>query len=175
VIVADIHQHSCSISRTAALAQRNARSWSAFLNAYGRVLQPYLRDTATGNAWPSAQGHAFPAESRAQPGTAADRFAHEIVPFLKAAPGALAAAECQAVGQPPFPKGCTIDNGFFHFLNRLARCSVFSDTGEQVNKLEVVDHDLAYPVSFSDRYGNRYEITTYAYRDVSDRLEKNQP
>jgi hypothetical protein len=36
----------------------------------------------------------------AQPGIAADRFAREIVPFLKARCGALAAAECQAVGRP---------------------------------------------------------------------------
>ena len=36
----------------------------------------------------------------AQPGIAADRFAREIVRFLKAFPGALAAAECQAVGPP---------------------------------------------------------------------------
>ena len=28
---------------------------------------------------------------------------------------------------------------------------------------------------FSDPYGNRYEITTKDYRNVSDRLEKNQP
>jgi len=34
----------------------------------------------------------------AQPGIAADRFAHEIGAFLKVISGALAAAECQAVG-----------------------------------------------------------------------------
>jgi hypothetical protein len=34
----------------------------------------------------------------AQPGIAADRFAREIVRFLKARPSALAAAECQPVG-----------------------------------------------------------------------------
>ena len=37
----------------------------------------------------------------AQPGIAADRFAHEIVGFLKVIGGALAAAECQPVGPPP--------------------------------------------------------------------------
>jgi hypothetical protein len=35
----------------------------------------------------------------AQPGIAADRFAREIVRFLKARCGALAAAECQTVGR----------------------------------------------------------------------------
>jgi hypothetical protein len=34
----------------------------------------------------------------AQPGIAADRFAREIVRFLKTSAGALAAAECQPVG-----------------------------------------------------------------------------
>jgi hypothetical protein len=34
-----------------------------------------------------------------QPGIAADRFAREIVGFLKVIGGALAAAECQTVGQ----------------------------------------------------------------------------
>jgi hypothetical protein len=34
----------------------------------------------------------------AQPGIAADRFAPEIIGFLKARPSALAAAECQPVG-----------------------------------------------------------------------------
>jgi len=37
-------------------------------------------------------------DSAAQPAIAADRFAREIVGFLKAFPGALAAAECQTVG-----------------------------------------------------------------------------
>jgi hypothetical protein len=37
----------------------------------------------------------------AQPGIAADRFAREIARFLRASPGALAAAECQAVGRQP--------------------------------------------------------------------------
>ena len=36
----------------------------------------------------------------AQPGIAADRFAREIVRFLKVVGGALAAAECQTVGLP---------------------------------------------------------------------------
>ena len=34
----------------------------------------------------------------AQPGIAVDRFAREIVGFLKASPSALAATECQPVG-----------------------------------------------------------------------------
>jgi hypothetical protein len=43
-------------------------------------------------------------ESAAQPGIAADRFAREIIRFLKASPSALAAAECQPVGRsPPIP------------------------------------------------------------------------
>jgi hypothetical protein len=43
----------------------------------------------------------------AQPGIAADRFAHKIVGFLKALP-ALAAAECQTVS--PLPKLCIFQN-----------------------------------------------------------------
>jgi hypothetical protein len=38
-------------------------------------------------------------DSAAQPGIAADRFAREIVGFLKVFLGALAAAECQPVGR----------------------------------------------------------------------------
>jgi hypothetical protein len=37
---------------------------------------------------------------RAQPGIAVDRFAREIVRFLKVVGGALAATECQPVGRP---------------------------------------------------------------------------
>ncbi|MDQ4077932.1 MAG: VOC family protein [Chloroflexota bacterium] len=66
-------------------------------------------------------------------------------------------------------------DGFFQFLNRLARHPVFGDTGERENKLEVVDHDRAYSLYFSDPFGNRYEVTTYDYTYVADRLNQNQP
>ena len=42
-----------------------------------------------------------PPAMAAQPGIAVDRFAREIVRFLKASSGALAATECQSVGPQP--------------------------------------------------------------------------
>jgi hypothetical protein len=49
----------------------------------------------------------------AEHGIAADRFAREIVGFLKASPGALAAAECQIVGPLPHQP--------YHLLQAIAR------------------------------------------------------
>src|SRR5437016_1673615 len=49
----------------------------------------------------SAIGMPYSTQRSAQPGIAADRFAHEIVGFLKVIGSALAAPECQPVGRPP--------------------------------------------------------------------------
>jgi len=43
----------------------------------------------------------MPSEVAVQPGIAADRFAREIVGFLKVVGGALAAADRQTVGRQP--------------------------------------------------------------------------
>ena len=61
---------------------------------------------------------------------------------------------------------------FLTFLRRLKDQPVFSEEGQPVHSLPVVDHDQAFSVYFCDPYGNRYEITSYDYDYISDNLEK---
>jgi catechol 2,3-dioxygenase-like lactoylglutathione lyase family enzyme len=60
--------------------------------------------------------------------------------------------------------------GFLLFLNRLAEHPVFDHDGQPAYSLQVVDHDLSYSLYFCDPYGNRYEVTTYDYQLVHDRI-----
>ena len=57
---------------------------------------------------------------------------------------------------------------------RLENQPVFSNEGELVNTLKVSDHHKAYSVYFSDPYGNRYEVTTYDYEYVTNKLSEKQ-
>jgi catechol 2,3-dioxygenase-like lactoylglutathione lyase family enzyme len=61
---------------------------------------------------------------------------------------------------------------FLTFLRRLKDHPVFSEDGQPVHSLSVVDHDQAFSVYFCDPYGNRYEITSYDYDYIADNLEK---
>lgn len=62
--------------------------------------------------------------------------------------------------------------GFLGFLSCLKEQPVYDHEGRSTNTLEVSDHELAYSVYFCDPYGNRYEITTYDYELVSQRLRE---
>lgn len=61
-------------------------------------------------------------------------------------------------------------DGLFQFLSVVEDQAVFTNRGEPVHRLEIVDHDVSYSVYFCDPYGNRYEVTTYEYDHVSGRL-----
>src|SRR3954453_18025803 len=76
--------------------------WTLSLKGRCLIHRNILRNTSSSVAGKHEQMDRFCQSysvSRAQPGIAADRFAPEIVRFLKALPSALAAAECQPVGR----------------------------------------------------------------------------
>ena len=52
-------------------------------------------------------------------------------------------------------------DGFFAFLD---------DPDTPVDRGDVVDHRLSYSVYLSDPWGYEYEVTTYDYETVGDRL-----
>lgn len=60
--------------------------------------------------------------------------------------------------------------GFLRFFERLNEHPVYDFDGRPAHTLEIVDHDQAYSLYFCDPYGNRYEVTTYDYQAVQDRL-----
>lgn len=59
---------------------------------------------------------------------------------------------------------------FLRFLERLEQFPVFDEEGRESASVRVIDHDMAYSTYFCDPYGNRYEITTYDYDEVVNRL-----
>lgn len=82
-------------------------------------------------------------------------------------------------GQPPGfqePRGFRrvafrVDaSGFLQFLDHVQTTPVFNHDGQPTRHLDVIDHDASYSVYFCDPYGNRYEVTTYDYDEVSSRL-----
>lgn len=61
--------------------------------------------------------------------------------------------------------------GFVRFLERSENVPALDEEGRKLTSRHVVDHGKAYSIYFLDPYGNRYEVTTYNYAYVSDRLE----
>lgn len=60
--------------------------------------------------------------------------------------------------------------GFLEFLARLEDHEVRDSSGKRVTIKDVVDHDKAFSIYFCDPYGSPYELTTYDYQRVGDRL-----
>lgn len=60
--------------------------------------------------------------------------------------------------------------GFMTFLARLKEHPVHNESGTLVNYLSLFDHGKAYSVYFCDPYGNRYEVTSYDYGYIGERL-----
>lgn len=60
---------------------------------------------------------------------------------------------------------------FLEFLRRLESVPVRDRDGSAVGPRDVVDHDVAWSIYFSDPYGNPLEITSYDYAEVADGLE----
>lgn len=59
---------------------------------------------------------------------------------------------------------------FLGFLERLEAVPVFDQDGAAVRLTDVVDHDVSWSIYFADPYGNRLEVTTYAYDEVKGGL-----
>ena len=65
-----------------------------------------------------------------------------------------------------------ITNGenFITFLHRLEKLTIYDDNGNQVESWDISDHQKSFTIYFCDPYGNRYEITSYDYHYISDKL-----
>jgi catechol 2,3-dioxygenase-like lactoylglutathione lyase family enzyme len=60
---------------------------------------------------------------------------------------------------------------FIHFLEHVREVPVYTDSGESVSQLRPVDHGQAYSAYFCDPYGNRFEVTSYEYQDITAALD----
>ena len=62
----------------------------------------------------------------------------------------------------------TVDGaGFLTFVRTLESLELANDRGERVTRAQVVDHELAFSIYFSDPWGHRFEVTTYDYDQVA--------
>ncbi len=55
---------------------------------------------------------------------------------------------------------------FAEFLRRLPNLDLTDHRGRHVTADLVVDHEKAYSIYFSDPFGHRLELTTYAYEET---------
>jgi len=65
-------------------------------------------------------------------------------------------------------------SAFLLFMSRLKECPVYSESGDAISALEIVDHGQAFSVYFCDPYGNRYEVTTYDHEFVRARRDASR-
>ncbi|MCH7875310.1 MAG: VOC family protein [Gemmatimonadetes bacterium] len=61
---------------------------------------------------------------------------------------------------------------FVEFLRRLPDLGLTDHRGRHVTADLVVDHERAYSIYFSDPFGHRLELTTYAYDETRAELER---
>lgn len=62
--------------------------------------------------------------------------------------------------------------GFLEFVARLDQHELINRQGERLTARDVVDHQMAWSIYFSDPYGNPFEVTTYDYDHVRDALNQ---
>jgi catechol 2,3-dioxygenase-like lactoylglutathione lyase family enzyme len=60
--------------------------------------------------------------------------------------------------------------GFLHFLDRLPSLSLSKAGGARLTRADVVDHDKSWSIYFVDLYGHPFEVTTYDYDQIADRV-----
>ncbi len=60
--------------------------------------------------------------------------------------------------------------GFVEFLKRLKELQLLDHRGSPVTSDSIADHAGAFSIYFSDRYGNRLEVTTYDYQETGKAL-----
>lgn len=60
--------------------------------------------------------------------------------------------------------------GFLDFLLRLESVELACEDGRRLRAGDVVDHEYSFSVYFTDPDGNPYELTTYDYELVRERL-----
>ena len=63
---------------------------------------------------------------------------------------------------------------FLRFLDRLDELALFNEDGERITRSHLVDQWIAWSLYFNDPYGNRYELLTYEYEMVRQRLSQQR-
>lgn len=58
---------------------------------------------------------------------------------------------------------------FLEFLDEVLRIDLYGLDGRRLVRDDIVDHDLSWSLYFTDRDGNRLEVTTYDYALVRKR------
>ena len=64
----------------------------------------------------------------------------------------------------------TDDQGYMQFLSEIRSKKIYDKAGRRLTNNDIVDHDQAYSVYFSDPYGHAYEVTTYDHDYVKSRF-----
>ena len=61
-------------------------------------------------------------------------------------------------------------NDFIAFISELDNLDLVDRDGSTVSRSGVVDHLLSWSVYFLDPDGNRFELTSYDYQEIRDRI-----
>ena len=86
---------------------------------------------------------------------------------------ALFRKEGRAIGEVKNTIAFRVDaDDFLLFLARLETFEMRDKNGNRVNASDVEDHGKSYSIYFCDPDGNPYELTTYDYQSVYDRLNR---
>ena len=104
-----------------------------------------------------------------------ERWAEEGGPLMVSSDGGttkLALFEGSAErGRTPVRIAFRIDGvGFLRFVDQLNALSLSDENGQRVTSSDVVDHERAFSLYFSDPYGTALELTTYDYETVEATL-----
>ncbi|HWQ33480.1 MAG TPA: VOC family protein [Blastocatellia bacterium] len=62
---------------------------------------------------------------------------------------------------------------FIAFLAGLKECELRDIRGNRVSSADLVDHERSFSIYFCDPDGNPFELTTYDYQYVSERLAQD--
>jgi catechol 2,3-dioxygenase-like lactoylglutathione lyase family enzyme len=68
----------------------------------------------------------------------------------------------------------TRGDNFLSFAARLDHLNLVDRDDLVLTSQSIVDHDVSWSIYFMDLDGNRFEITTYDYDQVSEHLKKRQ-
>lgn len=100
---------------------------------------------------------------------------HPQGPLILATPDGLPVLSLFARASKPVSRDTTIafrviGLDFLKFLDRLKETEISRDDGVRLTRADVVDHDLAWSIYFTDPWDNRFEITSYDYAAIKTAL-----
>jgi catechol 2,3-dioxygenase-like lactoylglutathione lyase family enzyme len=64
---------------------------------------------------------------------------------------------------------------FIDFMNEVDDLQLTERDGSKVSRNDIVDHDLSWSFYFLDPDGNRFELTSYEYREIETALKRYAP